>query len=159
KRRRYQHSISASHRRSHARRETEGRRTWLVKRDVGVWRLAMIASALLLLTWIGWSIIAQTAALSFAESHPDVALGFVADQHAALNRLAGKELLAADANLDSARERVERVLRSSPLNARALNLLGLIAERKGDQKSAETLMQIAAARTWRIQTTDEWLLN
>ena len=38
-------------------------------------------------------------------------------------------------------------------------LLGLIAERKGDPKSADALMRIAAARTWRDQTTDEWMLN
>jgi hypothetical protein len=35
----------------------------------------------------------------------------------------------------------------------------LIAERKGDQKSADDLMRIAVARTWRDRTSDEWLLN
>src|SRR5262249_50150307 len=49
--------------------------------------------------------------------------------------------------------------RSSPLNSHALALLGLIAERKGDQKTADTLMRISAARTWRDEAINEWLLN
>jgi tetratricopeptide (TPR) repeat protein len=107
--------------------------------------------------WIAWSVVAQTAALNLARSQPDAALSFVADQHVALNRLAEQELLHG--NLDSAREYAQRALRSSPLNARALTLLALIAERKGDQKDTDALMRIAAARTLRDQTTDEWLLN
>jgi hypothetical protein len=38
-------------------------------------------------------------------------------------------------------------------------LLGLIAEHKGDQKSAEALMRIAGARTWRDRTTQAWLFD
>ena len=114
---------------------------------------------LLVFLWVGWRIIAQTAALSLVQSHPDAALSLVADQPVALVRRAQLELADPDGNLDSARVWAERALRSSPLNARAFTLLGLIAERKGDQKSADALMRIAAARTWRDQTTDEWLLN
>jgi hypothetical protein len=40
-----------------------------------------------------------------------------------------------------------------------LTLLGLIAERKGDQKSADALMRISVARTWSDPTTDVWLFN
>src|SRR5262249_51706508 len=83
----------------------------------------------------------------------------VADQPVARTRRAQQELIEPDGNLDSAREWAQRALLSSPLNARAFALLGLIAERKGDQKSADALMRIAATRTWRVQTTDEWLLN
>src|SRR5262249_20325176 len=81
------------------------------------------------------------------------------DQPVALTRRAQLELSEPDSNLDSAREWAQRALRASPLNVRTFTLLGLIAERKGDQKSAEALMRIAATRTWRDQTTDEWLLN
>jgi tetratricopeptide (TPR) repeat protein len=109
--------------------------------------------------WVGWRVVTQTAALSLAQSHPDAALGFVADQPVALIRRAQKELAEPDGNLDSARDWAQRALRSSPLNARALTLLGLIAERKGDQNNADALMRIASARTWRDQTTNEWLLN
>jgi hypothetical protein len=109
--------------------------------------------------WVGWHIVTQTAALSLAQSHPNAALDFVADQPAALIRRAQQELVEPDANLDSARDWAQRALRSSPLNSRALSLLGLIAERKGDQNNADALMRIASARTWRDQTTNEWLLN
>jgi hypothetical protein len=130
-----------------------------VQREVSAWRLGVVVGVLLILIWVGWRIVAQTAALELAESHPDAALGFVADQRVALNRLAQKELFEPNGNLDSAREWAQRALRSSPLNARALTLLGLIAERKGNPNSADALMRIAVARTWRDPTTDEWLLN
>jgi hypothetical protein len=110
-------------------------------------------------SWVGWRIVAQTAALSLARSHPDAALGFVADQPVALTQRAQQELAEPDGNLDSAREWAQDALRSSPVNVGALTLLGLIAERKGDQKSAEALMRVAGTLTWRDQTTDAWLLN
>jgi tetratricopeptide (TPR) repeat protein len=120
----------------------------------------MVVCVLLTFIWIAWSIVAQTTALSLSRSsQPHAALGFVADQGAALNRVVERELAEPDGNLDSAREWAQRALRASPLNARALTLLGLIAERKGDQKSVEALIRIAAARTWRDQIADEWLLN
>jgi hypothetical protein len=156
---RYKHRTPASHRPSYPRRQAPGRRTWLVRREVSAWRLTIVACVLLVLLWAGWRIIAQTAALDLARSHPDAALGFVADQSVALIQRVQQELVEPNANLDSAREWAQRALRSTPLNAHALSLLGLIAEREGDQKSAEALMRIAAARTWRDQTTDEWMLN
>ena len=156
---RHRYRISAAHGHSDERRENGGRRAWLVKREIRVWRLGIVVCVFLGFLWIGWRIIAQTAGLNLAQSDPAAALSFVADQHSALNRLAEKELVAPDGNLDSAREWAQRVLRSNPLNARALTLLGLIAERKGDQKSAETLMRLAVARTWRDEMTDKWLLN
>jgi hypothetical protein len=136
-----------------------GRRPWLVKRNISVWRLGIVVCLLLLFSWVGWRIIAQTAALSAVQSDPDTALNLVADQPVALIRRAQQELIEADGNLESAQEFAQRALRASPLTARAFTLLGLIAERKGDQKSAEALMRMAAARTWRDQPTDEWLLN
>jgi tetratricopeptide (TPR) repeat protein len=147
----------SSQRRAYQRHETGP--ALLVKREISAWRLGIIVCILLVLLWTGWRIVAQTAALNLAQSDPDAALGFVADQYFALNRLAQKELLKPDGNLDSAREWAQRALRSSPLNAQTLTLLGLIAERKGDQKSADALMRIAVARTWRDPTTDKWLLN
>jgi hypothetical protein len=121
--------------------------------------LSIVVCVLLVFLWIGWSIVAQTAALSLSESDPEAALGFVADQHVALNRLAQKELLKPDGNLDSARDWAQRALHSTPVNARSLTLLGLIAERKGDEKRADALMRIAVARTWHDFDADKWLLN
>jgi hypothetical protein len=159
KRGRHRHRTSASRVRSYAPGETGVRRAWLVKREISVWRLGAVVCVLLLFSWVGWRIIAQTAALSLVQSDPDAALSFVADQPVALIQRAQQELAEPDGNPDTAREWVQRALRLSPLNAHAFSLLGLIAERKGDQKSADALMRIAAARTWRDQTTDEWLLN
>src|SRR6516225_4400435 len=157
--RHHRHRASTSRGRPRERRESGGQRVRLVKQQISVWRLGIVVSVLLVCFWVGWRLVTQTAALSLAQSHPDAALGFVADQPVALIRSAQKELAESDANLDSAREWAQRALRSSPLNARALTLLGLIAERKGDQKDADALMRIAATRTWRDQTTNEWLLN
>src|SRR5262249_49560396 len=133
--------------------------TWLVKQEVSAWRLGIVVCVFLGCLWIGWWIVAQTAALSLARSHPDEALGFVADQSVALIQRAQQEMAESTGNSDSARELAQRALRSSPLNARAFTVLGLIAERNGDQKNADALMRIAAARTWRDRTTDAWLLN
>jgi tetratricopeptide (TPR) repeat protein len=156
---RHRHGTSARQSHTYARRETTGRRGWLVRREISPWRLCIIICVFLVCIWVGWRIVAQTAALSLAESNPEIALGFIADQHVALNQLAERELVEPNGDLDSAREWAQRALRANPLNARALALLGLIAERRGDQKNAEALMRIAAARTWRDETTEEWLLN
>jgi hypothetical protein len=159
KRHRHRPRPSNSHVRTYPRREGADRRAWLVKRQVSAGRLGIVVGLLLIFSWVGWRIIAQTAALSLARSNPDAAIGLVADQSVGLIQRAQQELAEPDGNLDSAREWAQRALRASPLNARAFTLLGLIAERKGDQKNADALMRIAAARTWRDQTTDEWLLN
>jgi hypothetical protein len=155
----HRRKISASQRRSYQRRKTADRRTWLVKQEISAWRLGIVVCVFLVFLWVGWRIVAQTAALSLARSDPDAALGFVADQPMALIQRAQQELAKPDGNLDSTREWAQRALRASPLNSRALAFLGLIAERKGDQKSADALMRIAAARTWRDRTIDPWLLN
>ena len=102
---------------------------------------------------------AVTEGLSLAISDPDAALSWVANGSAALDQIAQRELLEKDGNLDSAREWAQQSLRSNPLDARALTLLGLIAEGKGDEKSADTLMQIAGARTWRDREAQAWLFN
>ena len=157
--RRHRHGTSSSHGLPHERREAGGRRAWLVKQEISLWRLGTVVCVLLVLIWVGWRIIAQTAAQSLARSHPDAALSWVTDQPFALNQLAQKQLIEPDGNLDSAREWAQRALHSYPLDARALTLLGLIAERKGDQKSADALMRISGARTWRDQMAQEWLFN
>ena len=157
--RRQRHKTSASHGRSYERRQTASWGTWLVKQEVSAWRLGIVVCVFLVCLWIGWWIVAQTAALSLARSHPDEALGFVADQSVALIQRAQQEMAEPDGNFDSAQELAQRALRSSPLNARAFTVLGLIAERNGDQKNADALMRIAVARTWRDRTTDAWMLN
>ena len=67
-----------------------GRRAWLVKQEISLWRLGIVVCVLLVLIWVGWRIIAQTAAQSLARSHPDAALSWVTDQPFALNQLRAK---------------------------------------------------------------------
>ena len=159
KRRGHGHRKSVSRRHVRERYEPVARRSWLVKQEISASGLAIVVCVLLVSIGIGWSVVAQTAATDLARSQPDAALGFVADQPVALIRRAEQELAKPDANLDSAREWAQRALRASPLNARALTLLGLIAERNGDQKKADALMRIASARTWRDEITQPWLFN
>src|SRR6516164_5896286 len=139
----HRHRAVTSHGRPRQRRETRVERAWLVKQEISIWQLGIVGCVFLLCFWAGWRIVTQTAALSLAQSRPDAALGFVADQPVALIRRAQQELAEPDGNLNSAREWAQRALRSSPLNARALTLLGLIAERKGEQNNADALMRIA----------------
>src|SRR5215469_5655056 len=143
--RHHRHRASTSRGRPRERRQSGGQRAWLLKQQISIWQLGIVGCVFLLCFWVGWRIVTQTAALSLAQFHPDAALGFVADQSVALIRRAQQELVEPDGNLDSAREWAQRALRSSPLNARALTLLGLIAERQGDEKSADTLMRMAVA--------------
>ena len=159
KRSRHRHGSSAFHGRDYARHETTGRRVWLVKQQISAWRLGALVCAFLVVLWLAWCIVAQTAALSLVQSHPDAALSFIADQPVALNRLAQRELLNPDSNLDAARQWAQRTLHANPLNARAFTLLGLIAERKGNQKSAEALVRISAALTWHDPTAQLWLFD
>ena len=149
----------ASHRGHQERHETAGFRPWIVKQDTSLLQLGTFACVVLALIWVGSSIIAQTAAQSQAKSHPDAALSWVTNQPTALNQIVERELANPGGNLDSAREWAQRALRSNPLNARALTLLGLIAERKGDQKGADALLRIAGARTWNDPMTNAWLFN
>jgi tetratricopeptide (TPR) repeat protein len=157
--RRHRHGTSAPHGHSHERRESAGRQAWLVNQEISFWHLGIFVCVLLVMILLGWRIIAQTTAQSLAGSDPGTALNWVGDQPTALNQLAQQELLDPDGNLDAAREWSQRALRSYPLGARALTLLGLIAERKGDQTSADALMRISGARTWRNQTAQRWLFN
>src|SRR5262249_17619726 len=157
--RRHRHGTSTSRGHSHERREAADHRVWVVRQQISLWRLGTFVCVLLILFWLAWCIIAQTAAQGLAKSDPNAALSWVADHSTALNQLAQQELEDPRGKLDSAREWAQRALRSNPLNARALALLGLIAERNGDQSSADALMRISGGRTLSDATTDAWLFN
>ena len=58
----------------HERREAGGRRAWLVKQEISLWRLSTFVCVLLVLIWVGWRVIAHTAAQSLARSHPDCSI-------------------------------------------------------------------------------------
>ncbi len=109
--------------------------------------------------WLGWQIVANTASYNAATASPETALAWRSNEAAALDELAYREFRKSDGNLDAARSFAESALRANPLDARALAVLGMIAEREGDQARAANLMGLSGARTWRDMTTQAWLLK
>jgi tetratricopeptide (TPR) repeat protein len=160
KRRHHRRDASRNSSREHPQERIEtDDQNWFVRRDIGLKGLSGLAVALVAMLWIGWRIVADTAAQGLASSNPDAALSWVAHEPAALDQLAQQELPDPDGDLDAARGWAQQALRSDPLDAQALTLLGLIAERKGDHQKADVLMRIAGARTWRDEATQAWLYN
>lgn len=148
-------------------------------------QLSAIVLVFLALGWLGFTIIADTAAQNAALSNPSAALAWNSGEASALDELAlrrvlgtagastvGREFIVgtkspagvktsdeARANLAFAADLTRRALQAKPLDARALTLLGLIAEREGDPARADALMRIAGARSWRDPITQVWLFR
>jgi hypothetical protein len=124
-------------------------RRWLAT-TVGV--LAFLALAL-----VAVFIVADTAGHNLAISDPDGALLVAPWERVALDELAERQLTNSSGELSSVEDLARRALLSDPLDSRALSLLGLVAERKGDLARAEALMSLAAARSWRNPVPHVWL--
>ena len=122
-------------------------------------RVVFVVLVVVGIVWVGWRIIADTAGSNAAATDPETALAWMPSEANALDELAFREFTKSGGDLDTARGLAERALRSNPLDARALSVLGLIAERQGDQARADILMRLSAARTWRDTTTQAWLVN
>src|SRR5262249_54146724 len=75
----------------------------------------------------------------------------------ASDELAERQLTNSSSELSSVEDLARRAILSDPLDSRALSLLGLAAERKGDLARAEALMSLAAARSWRNPSPHVWL--
>jgi hypothetical protein len=102
-------------------------------------------------------IVADTAGYNLAISDPDGALLLAPWEPVALDELAERQLTNSSGELGSVEDLARRALLSDPLDSRALSLLGLVAERKGDLARAEALMSLAAARSWRNPAPHVWL--
>src|SRR5438552_7174401 len=102
-------------------------------------------------------IVADTAGYNLAISDPDGALLLGPWEPVALDELAERQLSNSSGELGSVEDLARRALLSDPLDSRALSLLGLVAERKGDLARAEALMSLAAARSWRNPAPHVWL--
>ncbi|MEI9805538.1 MAG: hypothetical protein WDN48_15495 [Pseudolabrys sp.] len=70
-----------------------------------------------------------------------------------------REVTKTGGDLDAARGFAERALKSNPLDERALFLLGLIAERQGNQARADAFIRLSDARTRRDPGPQAWLVN
>src|SRR5262245_41272334 len=124
-------------------------RKWLTT-TVGV--LAFLALAL-----VAVFIVADTAGHNLAISDPDGALLVAPWEPLALDEVAESQLTSSSGELSSVENLARRALLSDPLDSRALSLLGLVVERKGDLARAEALMSLAAARSWRNPAPHVWL--
>ena len=134
-------------------------RHWFVRKEVSVARLCAIAISAIAVMWVGWRIVADTAAWNLAASAPDTARRWIANQPAALDQIAQQLLADPDGDLKEAESLARQALRADPLDERALSLLGRIAERKGDAQKADALMRMAGARSWRDSITQAWLYD
>lgn len=116
---------------------------------LGVLVLACLAS--------GYRIIAHTMADSLAGSDPERALQWIPHHPSALLTLAERQLLANDdrAAANTARE----LIRSSPLEGRALRILGAVADRAGDDEQARRLYEHAVILSPRDGRTRTWLIR
>ena len=129
------------------------------KKEIGAGRLLLGVTMIVALVWIGWTIVSGTAARNLALQAPERALRFNGSEPLALDRLAQQEVIDPDGDLAAAKDWAQRALRSRPLDDQALFAMGLAAQRKHDDKSAETLMRMAGARTWRDIGTQTWLYD
>src|SRR5262245_52297942 len=94
-------------------------------------------------------IVADTAGHKLAISDPEGALLVAPWGSVASDELAERQLTNSSGELSSVEDLARRALLFDPLDSRAISLLGLVAERKGDLARAEALMSLAAARSWR----------
>jgi hypothetical protein len=102
-------------------------------------------------------IVADTAGHNLAISDPEGALLVAPWEPVALDEQAERQLTNSSGELNSVEDLARRALLSDPLDSRAISLLGLVAERKGDLARAEALMSLAAARSWRNPAPHVWL--
>jgi tetratricopeptide (TPR) repeat protein len=121
--------------------------------------MVLVGLVLVGLVGVAWRIVADTAGYNAAASDPETALAWMPSEAMALDELAYREFTKSGGDLDAARGLAERALRSNPLDARALLVLGLIAERQGAQARADLLVDLSGERTWRDVTTQAWLLK
>jgi hypothetical protein len=114
--------------------------------------------ALVALVLVAVGIIADTTGQSLSVSDPHGALMVAPWEPIALDEAAERQLTSTSGEeFSSAEDLARRALLSDPLNSRALSLLGLIAERRGDLARAEALMSLSAARSWRNPAPHIWL--
>ena len=118
--------------------------------------LLVVAASL----WLGVEIVSNTTADALADIHPEAALS-QSDHPAALVSRARRELAEAGGSQvsDAVSRAAQRALRGDPLEAEALSLLALAAEADGDKGRAESLMQLAGARSRRDTRVQAWLLD
>ena len=106
-------------------------------------RLPIALVGLVVLAWVGWTIVQSTRADELAGTNPAAALRIDPDHPQALLRLARQQLEAKD--YGAATETARHVLRVEPGQGDAFAILALAAVGRGDDNAAE-LIAIAVQR-------------
>jgi hypothetical protein len=119
--------------------------------------MTVYVGAFFALALVAVLIVADTAGHNLKTSDPDGGLLLAPWEPVALDELAERQLTSNSGELSSVEDLARRALVSDPLDSRALSLLGLVAERKGDLARAEALMSLGAARSWRNPAPHVWL--
>ena len=111
--------------------------------------------------WLAWQIVALGQAQTETELAPQAALRWRANFAPALSNAA--ELTAIDAfssgQLARSADLARRALLASPLEAKALRILGIVAVRTHNEAQATRLMTLTAARTQRDPIPHLWLFQ
>ncbi len=113
------------------------------------------------LVWLGWEIISNTAADTFALDQPETALAWKGNHPAALAALAERQLASDSGEVDvpSVVDLAQRALRGDPLEDDALRAMAFAAEMGGDENQARSLMELASSRSSRDLTVQAWLFD
>jgi hypothetical protein len=125
------------------------------KRLSTTFRIFLLVTLFLVAAFIA----ADTTGHNLAGSDPDGALLLAPWEPVALDELAQRQLASPSGELKPVEDLARRALLFDPLNSRALSLLGMVAERKGDLVRAEALMSLSAARSWRNPEAHVWLFG
>jgi tetratricopeptide (TPR) repeat protein len=129
---------------------------------MGLRRALGLAAGMIVLGWLGYAIISNTAADTLAETEPEAALQWRPDSSVALVTLGENRLGATsptDAELAEIAALGRRALAADPLAPRAIRLIGLTAYVKGDDAAADSIVRRAAARSYRDFGAWLWLFN
>lgn len=125
-------------------------------------RIGAGAAVALLALFTAWQIVAVAQARALAESAPEKALLWRPNDPRALALLAEREFTdaaVAARPVEAARREARAALKASPLEVRALRVLGWVADEAGDDRRALRLMSLAASRSQRDVSSHLWMFH
>lgn len=125
------------------------------------WRKWAALALALPAAWLAWQIITLALAQTYARSDPLQALRWRADFAPALSRAAEAATIEVFTPEGLARpaDLARRALLRSPVEARALRTLGMVAARTHDEGRVNGLMTLAASRSQRDPVAHLWLFQ
>lgn len=127
---------------------------------LGYKQVAALCVFLLIFFFLSWRIVQISVAQSLvASGEPDIALEWQASNVLAADALAQRELSTGGRLSGATREGLIAALKSSPLDDRAIGLIGLDTDRENNHALASRLMHVAGRRSWRSPIVQAWLFS